>query len=129
MKKKLFLLAFCAVFSIVHGLAQDKELIQIGPKTLKEGKNLLKSTPAMKVYAEVQDKKVVRVYVVDNASKKEVEVEDVQAIAAPVGSGGGTGVGTKKFCLECECVETDKKTGKCVLIGCKKLTCPIIAAH
>lgn len=126
MKKKLFLFAFCAVFSIVHCFAQDAISIQIGKKTLKEGKNLVKSTPTLKVYAEVQDKKVVRVYVVDNTSKNEIEVEDLQVVAAPVGPGDGTG--TPTFCLECTCTGVDKK-GKCILGKCKQITCPITTAH
>ncbi|MBV6439246.1 MAG: hypothetical protein EPGJADBJ_00885 [Saprospiraceae bacterium] len=121
MKKKLFLLAFCAIFSIIHGFAQDVQPIQTSKKSLKEGKNLLKATPTMKVYAEVQNKQVVRVYVIDSASTSEIEVEGVHVMAAPGTSGGG-GIDMPPMCIECPCVKTDKK-GKCIDVKCKTVKC------
>lgn len=121
MKKNLFLLAICAIFSIVHGFAQDVQSIQTSKKSLKEGNNLLKATPTMKVYAEVQNKQVVRVYVVDNTSASEVEVQDVHVIAAPGTSGGG-GVDMPPMCIQCLCVKKDKKSN-CIKYTCKTVTC------
>lgn len=129
MKKHLFLFVFCTLFSIVHCLAQDVESFQIDPKTLKEGKNVVKSNSGVNIYIIVKDKEIVRMFSVDQATKKETAYEETSGSApslAPAPPGGGGGGGTQptgtKICFECSCVQ--RTDGFCSRRECQAVTCP-----
>ena len=121
MKKKLFLFAFCAIFSIADCLAQGAESFEIEKKTLKEGKNLIHSTPTMEIYAIVKSMKIVRVYGVDNTSKNEREFEALNSVAKEASDGS---IDMEPICYDCPPCPKPKPGKKRKCPKCKVVTCP-----
>lgn len=128
MKQRLLLLALCALFSLTTGFGQEEINLEINPKLLKEGDNVIKKVDNMVIHATVKDKKVTRLYGVEKGTGKEIEfqLEPQAASLAPApptggGSPGGSDTPPPTLCLRCPCLEWVGTV--CLRRGCYESPC------